>query len=395
MNITLRPSGGRGEYELAGTHGAIHIADIYDRNLFIEVLPNVRINAYSRCVLRDGKPRIRLVPKGRDAHPSPLIAAAMMLPQPRRERHETHGENLLQRKNYVLQNIRIDVVLTADGATICPVTVRLENADGRRLDISFPERMSRVLRVWTAASNGDDPISAAVRAHALAFTSITSTRADLTQSFARLYEALGGPSGDMLPLLEARFRLAQIDTVPIEEQQPIEIQDADFSENVHINPAEARIERVRKWRLAAIRGRSAATFRSSVREAYDSRCMFSGLRLPRTELTSKAGVDAAHILPWSKYDLDSTKNGLCLNKQCHWAFDEGLFRMRFDETENVYVVSIPNPVRLAAENAHFDLGSFEDLVGPIPRERLPSNEEFWPSSEYLQELNRFLDEDAA
>ena len=62
-----------------------------------------------------------------------------------------------------------------------------------------------------------------------------------------------------------------------------------------------------------------------------------------------AGVDAAHILPWSQFDLDATKNGLCLNKQCHWAFDEGLFCLSFDETENAYIVSIPNPVRLAAQ----------------------------------------------
>ena len=122
--------------------------------------------------------------------------------------------------------------------------------------------------------------------------------------------------------------------------------------------------------------------------------MFSGQRLPRTEATSTAGVDAAHILPWSRFDLDATKNGLCLNKQCHWAFDEGLFRLAFDQTENSYVVTIPNPVRLAAQSAKFDMESFETLAGPVPLSRLPASPALWPSKQYLAELNQFLDDTA-
>jgi predicted restriction endonuclease len=174
-----------------------------------------------------------------------------------------------------------------------------------------------------------------------------------------------------------------------------EVGDEDFAEEVHIDPVEARVDRVRKWRLAAVRGSSASTFRRKVREAYDSRCMFSGQRLPRTEATSTAGVDAAHILPWSRFDLDATKNGLCLNKQCHWAFDEGLFRLNFDKSENVYIISIPNPMRLAAQAARFDMESFDTMVGPVPRNRLPVNEAHWPSKQYLLELNRFLDNETA
>lgn len=171
--------------------------------------------------------------------------------------------------------------------------------------------------------------------------------------------------------------------------------DEDFAEEVHMDPAEARVERVRQWRLAAVRGGSASAFRRKVREAYDSRCMFSGQRLPRTVATSTAGVDAAHILPWSRFDLDATKNGLCLNKQSHWAFDEGLFRLSFDDTKNAYIVSIPNPVRLAAQAAQFDIQSFDAIAGVVPKSRLPVNEALWPSKQYLAELNRFLDDEVA
>ena len=394
MNIALRPSGGRGEYELAGRQGDLHVHDLFGLPMFIEILPGVAINAYANCVQKDGKPRIRLTQPARNAHPSSLIAAAMMLPKPRREKHETHGANLLRWEQFVVQTVRIDVVPRSGGVLICPLTVRLENADGIRLDISFAERMARVVRVWTAAAKPPGALADTVRAHAAAFTSSKSTQAQLVGSFTALHSALNNPKGDMLPLLEAHFGLGAT-SAPSVGDISAEVGDEDFAEEVHVDPAEARVDRVRKWRLAAVRGASATAFRRKVREAYDSRCMFTGQRLPRTEATSTAGVDAAHILPWSLFDLDATKNGLCLNKQCHWAFDEGLFRLSFDEKENAYIVSIPNPVRLAAQASHFDLESFDAIAGRVPKNRLPVNEAIWPSTQYLMKLNRFLDGEAA
>ena len=394
MNIALRPSGGRGEYELAGRQGDLHVHDLFGMPMWIEILPGVAINAHSHCVQKDGKPRIRLTQAARNAHPASLIVAAMLLPKPRRERHETHGQNLLLWEQYVVQTIRIDVVRRADGVLICPITVRLENADDVRLDINFAERMSRVMRVWTAAATSRTAVAEAVRAHATAFTSATSSQATIVASYSSVHQALNRPTGDLLPLLEAHFNLA----APRAAMTPIEAMEMEaeaFEEEIHINASEARIERAKQWRLAVVRGSSATTFRKNVRDAYDSRCLFTGQRLPRTELTSTPGVDAAHILPWSRFDLDSTQNGLCLNKQCHWAFDEGLLRLNYDDSQNAYVVSIPNPVRLSAQAANFDLGSFDSLARPVPRTRLPANEALWPSKAYLTELNAFLDNEAA
>lgn len=395
MNIALRPSGGRGEYELAGRQGELHVHDLFGLPMFIEILPGVAINARSKCLDRDGKPRIRLTHDARNAHPSSLIAAAMMLPKPRRKRGDTHGANLLRWEQFVVQTVRIDVALRTGGVLVCPLTVRLENADGVRLDMSFAERMARVVRVWTAAATQPGALADAVRAHAAAFTSSISTQAELVGSFAALHVALNRPEGDMLPLLEAHFGLGALNAPSVGDISA-EVGDEDFEEEVrHIDPADARVDRVRKWRLAAVRGGSATTFRRKVREAYNSRCMFSGQRLPPTDATSTPGVDAAHILPWSRFDLDATKNGLCLNKQCHWAFDEGLLRLSFDDAENAYIVSIPNPVRLAAQAAQFDIESFDEITGPVPESRLPANEAVWPSKQYLAEVNRFLDDVAA
>lgn len=386
----LRPSGGRGEYELAGRQGTIHVHDLFNLPIKIEISPGVTINSFSQCVLRDGKPRIRLTQQARNAHPSSLIAAAMLLPEPRREKHETHGNTLLSRKNFVVQAIRINVVQRPFEVLICPLIVRLENGDGLQLDISFPQRMARVFHVWTAASAGNDRLSQRVRDHCRAFTSPLSTQSDYTRSYQNLHDALGKPDGDILPLVESHFGINTADA------QQIISEDVDaLVEDVNISPEEARVERVKRWRMAVVRGSSAALFRRNIQTAYDSRCLFTGQRLPRLDVTSSAGVDAAHILPWSRYDIDSTCNGMCLTKQCHWAFDEGILRLNFDTDENTYVISISPAVMQAAPQSGFDIGYYSNLCGRVPLANLPANRADWPSPQYLNELNAFLDSDAA
>ena len=118
--------------------------------------------------------------------------------------------------------------------------------------------------------------------------------------------------------------------------------------------------------------------------------MFSGQRLPKTEVTDSAGVDAAHILPWSTHNLNSVRNGICLNKLCHWAFDAGIVKLTFDVSCSQYILEIPMPVRRAASKVDFDLAYFESLSGPIPRTHLPGNKSLWPSAKYLDQLNQFM-----
>ena len=394
MNLTLRPSGGRGEYELAGSQGDLHIPDVLGLPILLEILPETEINAHSRCKRKDGKPRIRLDKSVKNSHPSALIAAAMLLPKPRREKHECHGNVLPEWNNFVVQTIRLDVVKRAAAVLIRPVIVRIENADGLKLDIRFADRMERVLRIWTAAATKADPLSLAVMGHANVFTSLNSTQEELTSSFTRLHKALKSPVGDLLPLLESQYLAESF--VETDGQDDEGKYDSDeLVENVVIDPASARAERVRQWRLAAIRGHSSKVFRENVRNAYDSRCMFSGLKMPRTSVTRSPGVDAAHILPWSRFEIDSTRNGLCLSKQCHWAFDAGLFKLSHDSTENSYALSIPDSVKSATLAVDFDLGFFAKMTGKIPLMNLPSDTKLWPEPKYLSKLNEFLENDAA
>jgi hypothetical protein len=165
---------------------------------------------------------------------------------------------------------------------------------------------------------------------------------------------------------------------------------AEFGLVDEISPQEALIQRVKVWRQQAERGSAGRKFSRAVSDAYEYRCLFSGQRLPRLEITDSPGVDSAHILPWSTHDLNSVRNGLCLNKQCHWAFDQGILRLAFDGANNKYTVSLPQSVRRVASRASFDLAYFESMTGPIPNTRLPRNNALWPSPAYLAELNNYM-----
>jgi putative restriction endonuclease len=69
-------------------------------------------------------------------------------------------------------------------------------------------------------------------------------------------------------------------------------------------------------------------FRKAVVSAYEHRCAICGIRI----LTSQGHtvVDASHIVPWSEFHNDDIRNGLCLCKLCHWAFDELLLTITND-----------------------------------------------------------------
>lgn len=391
MNISLRPSGGRGEYEFAGTHGAIAVSEVLDLDILIELFPNVIINANARCLRKDGKPRIRLTKNARNAHPSVLISKAMLLPNPRREKELTGGSVLLRKDEFVIQAVRVDVNILGTKLLISPVIVRAENGDGQRKDIVFADRMSRVLKAWKVANSANGALAEAVRKHEKVFSSIKSQPKDFNQAYSLISQVLGNPVSDLLPLVESELEIYGAD-VAVSDGDYFDIQSfTDLGEDVMITPEEARIERVRRWRLASQRGSSSTKFRRDVREAYEYKCAFTGMRLPVTELSSSPGVDAAHILPWSKYDLDSATNGLCLNKLAHWAFDEGLVRMTYKRSNSAYELFIPNKAKLAAHAAKFDLAPFERMEGTLPLDRLPSDRTKWPSGEYLDELNSFLD----
>lgn len=153
------------------------------------------------------------------------------------------------------------------------------------------------------------------------------------------------------------------------------------------DPIEIKRRKVVSFRKTATRTGSAKKFARDVKAAYDNTCAVCGVRLPKTTVTSMPGVDAAHILAWSDYELDVVPNGVCLCKYHHWAFDQLLFTF----VRSPAGLKIKTTEALAA--ARREDGQFAQdiaaLNGASPK-KLPENAALHPAQEVLQRYNAIL-----
>jgi putative restriction endonuclease len=115
------------------------------------------------------------------------------------------------------------------------------------------------------------------------------------------------------------------------------------------------------------------------------------LRLPALWERGRSGVDSAHILPDSEFDLNHVANGLCLCKLHHWAFDEGLIEIRHDPASG-YSIAIPDEARTRAAGPPLllDLMFLLPHIGPITDIRLPWDPAQRPNPECLRRLHELL-----
>lgn len=113
-------------------------------------------------------------------------------------------------------------------------------------------------------------------------------------------------------------------------------------------------------------------------EAYNHRCAISGIRILTVDYHT--AVDAAHIIPWSVSQNDDPRNGLALNKLCHWAFDEGLVTISPE-----YVIYLSSELTTKYNSPGF-LGTLHER--PI---YLPEEKSLWPEPEFLSwhQSNRY------
>jgi hypothetical protein len=287
--------------------------------------------------------------------------------------------------------INVDVsARTPRSVVLRPTEVLVENADDMRQRVDVVDRMSRIFQVWDAASKATGRLAELVLQHKAAVNNAAGNHKAIEAAAKRIFAALP-TNGDALPHVEQALGLPATVTptrqrTPVGERALTEITAEDDTRT----PMEARIVRVKQWRQQAVRGHEGNKFRAAVRQSYEARCLFTGLRLPKTDVTETAGVDSAHILPWSTHDINSVRNGVCLNKLCHWGFDEGVVRLSFDKAASAYTVDVPPQMVTAAKKAGFELGYFKALVGPIPASRLPADKSHWPKPEYLEELNKYM-----
>lgn len=386
MRISRRPSGGRGEYELTGTlPSGLRARQLEKHHLTLEFPRGLLIHTRVRMVLQGGKQRLRRIPGQVDIQIQKQIAAAFMMPSPARENVALGaGEPIMQDGAYAIEHIDIDNVLAVppNAAVLQVGTITILNRSHQGEEIDLNERVQFLEKVWRSRIEFPDDIAGLLEEHERMVRSqyvdsqTQSLVARLQQAVSERCDDLGivySRRGDVLPKLADALNYQLPKPIIIDALDPLDI------------PLKRRT--VKEWkRWANARGPASARFKQSIRTAYRGTCLFCGAHYPATPYNSTPGVDAAYILPWSDNELDEVFNGLCLCKTHHWAFDEEVIRLRFNNGH--YVAQIPEEVRngIISFDIGFTLDKLQHDLGAIPPERLPVNQSQWPNPESLETL---------
>lgn len=145
MYVMYRPSGGRGEYEIAERHGAYGPRDVLDREILVDLGPfGVKPTKVS-LQLKDGKPRLRLLDK-RAMHLPRQMESGLMLPKPvRTEAALPGGQPVIMEDRYILRRMQIgDLRLSDDRMVLQFTTLELANQSQSAETIDVPARLARL-----------------------------------------------------------------------------------------------------------------------------------------------------------------------------------------------------------------------------------------------------------
>lgn len=145
---------------------------------------------------------------------------------------------------------------------------------------------------------------------------------------ARVGSKRWGPADPAnLPVTESAVDAAENDQLA-HEGHPLQLFDNDAAST------ESRIKRIARSRA----------FQKRICGLYSSRCALCGGGL--VSPTGSTEVEAAHIVPRSLKGADDARNGICLCRSHHWAFDRGLFGINRHAK-----IEVPIKVAALAENA--------------------------------------------
>ena len=390
MRISRRTSGGRGEYEISEKWGGITPHDLVGHPITINFSDGIYLETNTELREQGGKLRLRRL-KTTGMQIPRQVAAALLMPHPVRADYSLGtGSPVMKRNQYAINHMHlIGLSLTSAKATIQLGTVALRNQMHDPDEISVGLRIQLLRRVWNERDQFPEDIANLVAEHERHVLVNRSAGTAVEKTTAKL-EALVSESAQDLDILysegtDVLHALTEaLDLVRVEPGVPLS----------EVDPEEPELRRriSREWkRWASTRGAASAKFRVVVRVAYDSTCAVCGQHLPATTNNRQPGVDAAHILPWAEYDLDHVSNGICLCKTHHWAFDEGLLRIRFQD--GGYHVEVPDDVResILGQDPDFSFAALSRYEGQIPSRRLPKDPADKPHPGYLERLNEELD----
>lgn len=108
-----------------------------------------------------------------------------------------------------------------------------------------------------------------------------------------------------------------------------------------------------------------AAFQKVVRQAYDSTCAFTGIRLVNGG--GRCEVEAAHIRPVEKAGPDSPRNGMALSRTVHWMFDRGVVSLQDDGHILIARKLVPEPMQRAFNPDGFARLPANHLLRPHPQ----------------------------
>ncbi len=383
MKIQKRSSNGRGEYEIAGSVDGIGTSALLELPLIIDAGQAFgKIPTGIRLLTQGGKPRLRLIEKG-GIHIQRQLEALLLMPKSRREESQLEGgQPILIAGRYILSEVEVVAVEVAGGCAILSLGgIECKNDSGVQ-QVDFLKRIAALDRLYSNADKLPELVSAALLKHRDYIAQvgmIDKTAERFVLEVIQATEDAVRDSGEVL--------IAGEDPVPLllDLLGTLPTVDIPFIDEIDPRDIEIRRRVADRWRLQRDRGPSSVKFRKAVRDAYDSTCLFCGLRLVASESVRIPGVDAAHIVPWSEYEADFVHNGLCLCKLHHWAFDQYLLALRFDESSG-YEVVVTDLARQAYGPESSVLKHFDTLAGPIQKSRLPISLSDRPKPELLARL---------
>lgn len=384
MRIALRTSGGRGEYEVAGSHGNLSVSNVIDHHIQLQIFPNKELDTKNWIRRLQGKPRIRLENPKTDKHIYLLLTSILLMPKPKRELGKTPGGKLqLTENNYSVTSIQFDLVRHKHNSVLIqPTDLVLANSTFDLARIDIVERLRILLDIWSQASHNKDTLSQNIICHRDAVLSGDIGKIHQYAINIRKQFDIEDPLREII----RKYNLISEYTY----WMGIHRSDVELSiiEEDLTDPKEAAKKRIKQWRLQASRGSKGVKFSKEVKEAYRHKCLFTGYYLPKSSFCSTPGIDSAHILPWAEYDINSVNNGLCLNKLCHWAFDSGILVLNFLKSQQKYELSISAGANQAEKDGIITLEGFRPMTGMIPSSRLPYEKKHWPSPHFLEEYNK-------
>lgn len=380
MHIGFRPSGGRGEYEVVGNHSGFNAIGL-EGWTFNMRWPDglVRDTGLWLDPAESGKPRLRsmLTPP---IQISRIVTSMLMLPDPTRELRSTPASlPIAVTKRYTVKDVGFgtesEFTGVADLVTFVPSYITVANL-GESASIGVAARWTRIEAVYIQSDLLPGALPALVQSHRDFLASGDPVTRALTSTVNGIMASLSSTPGlayqegsDPLPALETLLGISPPSgpTLPPPDELG-EDAPAISARSAH------------QYRLAKVRGASGRVFSNAVRASYSNRCAFCGAQFGGIP-GIRSGVDAAHILAWSKHDLDVVPNGLSLCKLHHWAFDAAIIMPRLEDDK--YHLRFTS---LADLLGHEEIARIGKEGQPIPDQWLPTDTALHPSSAFLQRL---------